>query len=663
MSQSTNTSFSRLLLTRVSLLLMLCLGVSCSDSSIYDGDTPGDGNDMVSLSLVVSDVPSAGSRASRAPGYLGDGYDRGAGYENYIDIKNRDFLFLFFDVDDHYLGALTATNVYMVESSTSSKTYSVLGQVTRRVAEAGTVKVMALANWNNAYPDPGSITDGMTMADICRSVYSFNAGKVIPDEENAIPLFGITNPVRLDFDDLKHAEVGTIHLLRAYAKIEVCPAVDTNALIESVTLTRYNTSGYRAPLDVTCQDDYVKGSYDADYTPSLYIPDNVQVAENLPFAPTGDGSFVAYVPEYLNTAGTPAKLAVRFAGLASDPDDVIEFKYYQAPAGHPGLQGKPFDLCRNYWYRFNVKKIRDIEVEVIVVPYAETILNPDFGLTPPDDPDDDKFYEPVINDRFNDVLYYRNPNGGTCVLLDPRIPIQDPLNNIDPETGYQKIIADFTDDCKDILVFYYDPVTKLQYAPDRKTPVRVTVSHNDTGFITYIELKLKEGTTDTWEMKGQANYYDAINDLWYNDPPTKHYYVGDDRTIYTCRGVQVRDSNGDPIPFDRYHVSIIYDTDGYTYLRDVNGNRFVTALVPSEIYAGPKLYARFFEAETETGIDDAVYRKGHYGELVWYADVNFNITTGLATYKDHDGDLLVVSRRMRTSLYPFDNPPYPAPQN
>ena len=662
MSQFNNTSLYRLV-TRVSLMLMLCVGVSCSDSSIYDGVSVGDGDNMVSLNIVVSDIPTGGtsSRASRAPGYLGDGYDRGAGYENYIDIDKRDFMFLFFDTDDRYLGVLSSTNVYMIESTTSSKTYSVLGQITRKVAEAGTVKVMALANWNHAYPDAESITEGMSMADINRSVYTFSADKMLPGEDSPIPLYGVTNPVTLDFDNLNRADIGTIHLLRAYAKIEVCPAQNTNALIERVTLTRYNTSGYRAPLGVTCQDDYVKGSYDADYTPSLYIPGDVTVAENLPFAPTSDGKFVAYVPEYMNTTGTPAKLAIHFVGLESDPDDVVEFKYYQAPAGHEELQGKPFDLCRNYWYRFNVKKIRNIEVEVIVVPYAETVLNPDFGLLGPDAPKEDEVYQPVLNARFDDVLYYRNQAGSTCLTTEPLTPVRDPATQIDPVTNYQMIIADFSESCRDVLVCYYDPVTKLQYAPDRKTPVRVTVSHDDLGLITYTELKLEDGA---YVMNGLANYYDAINDLWYDAPPTKNYYVGDDRTLYTCRGVQVRDSNGDPIPFDRYHVTLINENDGdkvYTYLRDINNKRFVTALVTSEIFEGPKGNARFFEAETEDGIDDAVHRKSDMNNLVKYSDVSFNIETGLATYKTTDGELLVVSRRMRTSLYPFDNPPYPAP--
>ena len=663
MSRFNNTSLYRLV-TRASLMLMLCVGVSCSDSSVYDVNTSGNGDNQVALTIVVSDIPDAGnskSRVSRAPGYLGDGYDRGAGYENYIDIKNRDFMFLFFDNDDRYLGVLTSTNVYMIESSTSSKTYSVRGKVARNVAQARTVKVMALANWNHAYPDVESLTNNTTITDVSRSIYSFSADKMLPSSDNPIPLFGITNPVTLRFDELNHTDIGTIHLLRAYAKIEVCPAADTNALIESVTLTRYNTTGYRAPLDVTCQDDYVHGAYSDDYLSSLYIPDDVQVAENLPFAAAADGSFIAYVPEYINTAGSPAKLIVRFEGLESEPDDVVEFKYYQAPAGQPSLQGKPFDLMRNYWYRFNIKKVRNIEVEVIVVPYAETVLNPDFGIVAPEDPEDDVFYSPVMNDRFDDVLYYRNVVGNTCVLLDPRIPIHDPLENIDPETGYQKIIADFSDDCKDILLFYYDPVKKLQYAPDRKTPVRVTVSHNDLGFISYFELELTDEANDLWSMTGVSNYHDAVNDLWYNDPPSKNYYVGDDHTLYTCRGVQVRDSNGDPIPFDPAHVSIRYDDDGYTYLRDAQGNRFVTAIVPAEIYAGPKGYARFFEAETEDGVDDAVYRKGYIGTLVKYTDVSLNVSTGLATYKTPGGELLVVSRRMRTSLYPFDNPPYPAP--
>lgn len=51
--------------------------------------------------------------------------------------------------------------------------------------------------------------------------YAFSADRMLPSETNLIPLFGIGKLQTLHFDDNYHAEVGTVHLLRAFAKVEV----------------------------------------------------------------------------------------------------------------------------------------------------------------------------------------------------------------------------------------------------------------------------------------------------------------------------------------------------------------------------------------------------------------------------------------------------------
>lgn len=492
------------------------LGTGCSGRDDVAGGDDVDGQLRAGLYITVSDGVS-GARISRAPGYLGDDYDRGEGYENYIDIAGGDFMFLFFDTRDRYVGVLDVTSVLPVESTESSKTYSVVGSLSKQIAETGNVKIMALANWRHSYPDAASLKAGMTIDEICSSIYSFDKDQMIPSADNAIPLYGITNVTELKFDAFNFARVGTIHLLRAYAKVEVAPAAGTLAMIESVTLTRYNTSGYRAPGGVYCQDDYVRGNYAGDYTDAVHIPTDVAVAENLPLEATESGSYIAYVPEYVNTSGAAARLMVHFAGDDPSMPDVVDFKYYQAPAGQPSLKDKAFDLMRNYWYRFNVKKAREVTVEVIVVPYAETKLNPDFGIKPPVDEDDVSNYYPVVNERDSTVLYYRNELNQACLTPDLKTKIDDPEKIMTPE-GYQTIQCHLNG--RDVIYYYYDPVRKLQLAPDKKTPVRTVFSWSETGFLIYLVL----GEEPDYVSTGEDYYFDSWNDKWYDDTPAKDHY-------------------------------------------------------------------------------------------------------------------------------------------
>ncbi|MDE5650220.1 MAG: hypothetical protein K2I35_04295, partial [Duncaniella sp.] len=59
----------------------------------------------------------------------------------------------------------------------------------------------------------------------------------------------------------------------------------------------------------------------------------------------------------------------------------IEFKDYANPDATTG-ECPCFDIRRNYWYRFSLRRGDDspFTMEVDVVPYGEVILEPDFGI-------------------------------------------------------------------------------------------------------------------------------------------------------------------------------------------------------------------------------------------------------------------------------------------
>lgn len=95
---------------------------------------------------------------------------------------------------------------------------------------------------------------------------------MMPSAAHPIPLYGVRryNVDELSFDPYGFTSLGTIHLLRSYAKITVeCPTAGWN--LSRVSLTLYNTVGRCAPENVRDVGDYVHNSYAQDYvgTPHL----------------------------------------------------------------------------------------------------------------------------------------------------------------------------------------------------------------------------------------------------------------------------------------------------------------------------------------------------------------------------------------------------------
>ncbi len=323
---------------------------------------------------------------TRAPG---DGtYDDGTTvpYENFVDIENRDFRILFFNEANEYITTLDKiTYVAALDGTTSSKHYQVMGRLKDPLPE--NFKVVIVANWGN-YNDnlmPGST---FTIADYCTSAmarYTYTPG-FTPTAATPIPMYGVKAFTAKNLIPFEVNDLGTIHLLRAMAKVEVnCAYVGWT--IESVCLNRYNTMGYCAPSRVFSETDYVTGSYATDYVDHVSIPGESQIGENLYFKPTATGSYMVYIPEYQNIvkdaggnnvlSATPAQLIVKFKELPLDAFN-IDFKYYNPPAGY--AQNEPFDIKRNNYYNFTIRKSGVLPAIVVDVrPYDHVELDPVFG--------------------------------------------------------------------------------------------------------------------------------------------------------------------------------------------------------------------------------------------------------------------------------------------
>ena len=329
-----------------------------------------------------------------------DGYDSGmeTDFENYIDFENQNFSILFFDKDNKYISTLQLEGIMLVgNAGYRSKYYDVVGSIRNPLPSI--FKVVMLANWRE-YPKNNEMVVGQTtIKDICTgrgSQYSYVTPSLFHlSEDCLIPMYGVKLFENVKFYSNNCTYLGTLHMLRAMSKVEVNYIASETSddisdyTLESVTLHRYNSRGYCAPDNVFMESDYIKGDYDKDYVDDLHLPNgkNDSDDKNIQFEELSKGSrFVIYIPEYQNLlngnkATDAAEIHLKFA--ESDKIHIIDFKYYDNAPKDVAL-GTPFDIHRNYYYKFNVTKtyIDKIDVSVQVVPYAEVELEPDFGLKP-----------------------------------------------------------------------------------------------------------------------------------------------------------------------------------------------------------------------------------------------------------------------------------------
>lgn len=328
-------------------------------------------------------------------------YDKGSGLENFIDFPNKDFRCYLFGTDNAFISTLDLFYIYNLGVEGENK-YKIHFQLkdTEEVKNALTngCRFVFLANWGN-YPDP---TPGMTIEQLCTASaakFEFSQEKTVLSDNNLIPMYGVKefeSGVPEFKEGKKLSDIGTLYLLRAFAKVDVNinfeGFAETPVVSTSVSLTHSNNKGFKAPADVTKEGQYVTGSWLTDYTP-VHIPSDAGDITDLTLTKDENtGHYIAYVPEYRNvdengnTVDNHSRIKINFtfgdtetAGLTR-AEGYIDFCYSDnLPAG--ATLGQHFDIARNNWYKFNVTaKGKDIVWSVDVIPFTSIDLDPDYGL-------------------------------------------------------------------------------------------------------------------------------------------------------------------------------------------------------------------------------------------------------------------------------------------
>lgn len=318
-------------------------------------------------------------------------YDPGSGLENFIDFSQKDFRCFLFGKDKRLVSALEAVSV----QSFSEKTYLIRLRLkdTKEVKDALTTgcRFVFLANWG-VYAEP---VPGMTIEELCISPsakFEFSQQKTQLSDKNLIPMYGVKefdSGVQDFIDGKEISDIGTIHLLRAYAKVDVNVIFENfeeTPVLTSVSLTHSSSNGYKAPANVTKQSDYVTGSWFTDYTHVNIPADATDIGLALTKEET-TGHYIAYVPEYRNVdenkkpLESRSRIKVSFTVADSPFEGYVDFRYSDTPTVDGVIPGQHFDIARNNWYGFTVTaKAKNLDWVVDVVSYTSVELKPDFGL-------------------------------------------------------------------------------------------------------------------------------------------------------------------------------------------------------------------------------------------------------------------------------------------
>lgn len=314
----------------------------------------------------LSSPEATNSLTSRAPS--GD-YAPGEGVENYIDLDNLNLRVFLYTPSNKFLAELVDLHVQPVQDYYSSKLYFIDGS-TKADISSGKFKILVVANWPD-YPE----SETPEMDSFFNIKFNFDGTQ--PSRNLPIPMYGIKDINKSQILPDESADLGTIHLIRAFAKIEVIiENPNPNWVLSELRLTHYNTSGFCAPT-VRSQSDYVKDNWDRDYVGRPFIPSTAGRADNLDFVDAGNGHYILYVPEYSNTSPTDpaAQIHVKVSfGTYDWAEHLIDFKN----------GSEPTDIMRNLWYKVTIKKIDEksaLDFTVDVIPYAICDLEPIFGLS------------------------------------------------------------------------------------------------------------------------------------------------------------------------------------------------------------------------------------------------------------------------------------------
>ena len=318
----------------ISMAVMMSSG--CSSEKMPDPikDIPETSGTELAVSVALSGP-------TRADG--NSGFEKGEGYENYLDIDHDNYRIYFFSGGDNPTFISTFKPIMkpsvpsdpVLINNVETYIYNFRGEVP---ADLGTkFRLVVLANWPE-YPEEKTVTpDGYclvkgetTLTSIynhAKAQFSYLSSPESSEEwlglpDRLMPFYGVREYDLATIENGKYLEDGKIKdntlidlnsnelslpLLRAMAKVEVIldnPIAD----FDTVIIDKVNYKGFCAPDALQHSDYFHDYDWDKDFIHKLHLPDRKDNYDyiSIPMRRTKgtDGKYtkrwIAYVPEYRN---------------------------------------------------------------------------------------------------------------------------------------------------------------------------------------------------------------------------------------------------------------------------------------------------------------------------------------------------------------------------
>lgn len=380
-------------MNRISFNMMICclLAAACAglSSCIYEEYKIVDDRDPQALYVAFRLTTSGATSAATSRGSVPNDIDNGAWGDNYsssetIEFEERilkdKFHVVFYDyVDNSYVGCLDNILCTELTQPGAGGIYTFHGEL--KLEQTGmtveqlrqkSVKMMVIANMPDV-PE-ASLKNGLSDNGLGHLTYDYIGQE---GDFQAVPMWGVASPDLSAITPGKTLNLGTVSLLRAMAKVEVCvnradPNLN-NVNVKSVTVNRANISGYGLPSNWTG----IGETSDLKFAETLRIPDDATPVSRM-FAKADDqGAVIFYMPECRNNPGDDEIiLTVIYTADSEEREGTIRLCPYAN--GRPGNGSELWDVIRNHHYRYEIASIGVIKFKVSV--HEWTIVEKDINM-------------------------------------------------------------------------------------------------------------------------------------------------------------------------------------------------------------------------------------------------------------------------------------------
>ncbi len=317
------------------------LFVACG--SIYDDGQCVDLDQRITFRLSVASPNTRTTWADNYPSTIGTSFDNMISLNGLrVAIHNAS--------DNSYIGEVSN----LIHWNVSDNVYQFVGEVTNLNLTANAqYKIMVYANC-----PPGTASDNLS--------FEYTTAQY---PNGAIPMWGVTEST---LSLVGNQDIGTIHLLRALAKVEVnlAPAM-ADYHIEKVTVNSINHYGYCLPNNwdtVTNSATLNRENSINEYRSVIYPQGGIE------FTAVSSTSSVIYLPDYNNFDSLipAAKLSVT---LRDSSDNLYEFKDALSFGNYVDgalSGGTAYNIVRNHYYKFNIIGVAGgLEIDYQVADWDE----------------------------------------------------------------------------------------------------------------------------------------------------------------------------------------------------------------------------------------------------------------------------------------------------